>query len=113
MSQRKSFQSSYNINGVHVRLIFDEGLNESDEYGTRIAGETEYVEEHIKLNPAIAESKLIKVFYHELVHYILSSSGVSDLLSDKQEEAIASALGHGMAYFVSKNKSIPKWKKSR
>ena len=45
-----------------------------------------------ELLPAYAE----KILFHELVHAVLHFSGVVELLTDEQEEAVVCAIEHGL-----------------
>lgn len=60
----------------------------------------------ITLDSSLKPHVLAETFYHELVHAILAQSGVAEILDEKQEEAVAQAVGAGMAQFLRNNGAV-------
>lgn len=72
------------VGGLEFKIIVDEGLQ--NDYG-----ECDSRECIIKINPKHLDSALLvkRTILHEMTHAALGVSGLSEKLTDKQEEAFA------------------------
>lgn len=62
-------------------------------------GETDVENLEIRLNPRHASTSRITLL-HEIIHVSLGISGVSELLEDKQEEAICRCLEYALLDYI-------------
>lgn len=65
--------------------------------GSDVDGYTEPSQRLITIDSSLSEAVLMETLYHELVHAILAQSGLSEILTERQEEALATALGAGLS----------------
>lgn len=73
-----------------------------------VIGLFDYDARRIYISNDVAIDAQLESFYHEVVHAILSHSGLTNLLDEKMEEAVCSALATGLLRFVSDNDQLPR-----
>lgn len=82
--------SSVRIGGKRIKLTYDDKM-EAEGLAGEFSGET------IRLNPRQSKAALESTVFHELIHAALSIGGVNEILSERQEEAVAHCLENLLA----------------
>jgi Zn-dependent peptidase ImmA (M78 family) len=72
------------------------------------AGLTQCWKRQITIDSDLDYDAKVETFYHELAHAVLGMTGVEQALDEKQNEAVAQALGFALAQIVSDN-TLPKY----
>lgn len=70
-------------------------------------GESHQAQRRILVQKDARPDVKVEIFYHELAHIILCHSGMSDILTDQEHEAIAQCFGVALSYILTHNK-LPK-----
>jgi hypothetical protein len=71
--------------------------------GEHLDGFTEPSQRTIKVDSKLRQDAQVETFYHELIHAMMAHVGLSSLLKERKEEAIAQGLGMALAYVVTAN----------
>lgn len=72
-----------------------------------VCGESHPSSRKIYIDNAIPECTKVETFYHEFTHMALGLAGISVILDEKLEEAIAQCMGVAIAKLVSENADLP------
>jgi hypothetical protein len=70
-------------------------------------GESDQGQKLIHIQKTGPLSTQVETYYHEVAHMILHTTGVTQILTAKQEEAVCQSLGIGIAQFVTENEWLP------
>ncbi len=68
-----------------------------------VAGLSEICDRTISVDETLPKEVQLETFYHELIHTMLGHLGLSALLKEGEEEAIAQGLGMALCYVVQAN----------
>jgi len=76
--------------------LFKEG-ERNDTLGVTLTGKRTII-----IDNTLEEDIKKSVFYHELVHAVLSITGISNMLQETIEEAVCDAIGTFLAQYINK-----------
>lgn len=110
MSKTKNkLPASEVIYGHEFKLVFTDSDADGEPwptvYSERVFAETDGHDKIIRFNPAVPDDQLHATRIHEYVHATLHASGLSELLDEKLEEAIAVAIEHGFGPLIKFNRN--------
>lgn len=76
----------------NLKVVHEEELE-----GGKDRGQALLVHRKIKVDPAMDDRQQAQTFWHEAIHYALFDSGVHNVLTSRQEEAVCDAVGGFLA----------------
>lgn len=69
-----------------------------------LCGKSNQARRLIQVDQSLAPEVMLETIFHEVVHFILQSNGLNQVLGEKRDEMVAQSVGLGIAQFLQENK---------